>query len=163
MVVDDPGEDVSQVFERVDVVEFAGLDERSDGGPVFGAAIRSREQRIFPVERDGADGAFDGIVVELDTAIVDEARQTFPARQGVPDCFGELALLADQTKFCAQPWFKGIDKRLTFLLPDGATFIGAAATDVFLDGIERGNVFERFAGNRRRTGSCQFIEAPPYM
>jgi hypothetical protein len=60
---------------------------------VFGAAIRSREQRIFPVERDGADGAFDGIVVELDTAIVDEARQTFPARQGVPDCFGELALL----------------------------------------------------------------------
>jgi hypothetical protein len=52
------------IFERVDVVEFAGLDERSDGGPVFGAAIRSREQRIFPVERDGADGAFDGIVVE---------------------------------------------------------------------------------------------------
>jgi hypothetical protein len=48
-------------------------------------------------------------------------------------------------------------------LPDGATFVGAAATDVFLDGVERSDMFERFAGDRRRTGSCKFIEATPYM
>jgi hypothetical protein len=48
-------------------------------------------------------------------------------------------------------------------LADGATFIGAAATDVFLDGVKRSNMFERFAGDRGRTGSCKFIEAAPYM
>jgi hypothetical protein len=37
---------------------------------VFGAAIRSCEQSLLSVERDRADGAFDGVVVELDAAIV---------------------------------------------------------------------------------------------
>ena len=39
-----------------------------------------------------------------------------------------------------------------FLLPDGAAFVGAAATDIFLDGVERGGMFERIADNRRRSG-----------
>ena len=75
MTVDDPGEDVGQVHERVDIVQLAGLDQRGDGGPVFGATIRTCEQSIFPIERDGADGAFDSVVVELDAAIVDKERQ----------------------------------------------------------------------------------------
>ena len=79
---------------------------------MLGAAVRTCEQCIFPVERDGADGALDGVVVEFDEAIVDEARQAFPARQGVTDGFGELALLADQAEFWTQPRFKGIDSRL---------------------------------------------------
>ena len=90
MTVDDPGEDVGQVAEWVDLVQLTGLDQGGDGGPVLGAAIRACEQSIFPVERDGADGAFDGVVVELDAAIIDEARQAFPARQSVADGFGEL-------------------------------------------------------------------------
>lgn len=81
---------------------------------MFGAAIRTGEQSIFPVERDGTDGAFDGIVVELDTTIVDKARQAFPARQGVADSFGEFALLTDQAKFCPQPRLKGIDEGPAF-------------------------------------------------
>ena len=93
----------------------------------------------FAVERDGADGAFDGVVVELDAAIVDEARQAFPARQRVADGFGKFALLADQAKFCPQPRFKGIDERSTFLLPDSATFAAAVATDVLFDGVQRGD------------------------
>ena len=95
---------------------------------MLGTAVRPREQRILSVERDGTDGAFDSVVVDLDAAIVDEARQAFPARQGVTDGFGELALLTDQTKFCPQPRFKGIDEWSTFLLPDGATFDKASAS-----------------------------------
>ena len=102
---------------------------------MFGATIRTCEQRILPVKRDRADGAFDGVVVELDAAVIDEARH-LPSATGVPDGLGELALLTDQSNFCLQPWFKGIDERLTFLLPSGAALIRAAATDVFLDGVE---------------------------
>ena len=100
MTVDDPGEDVGQIAERINIVQLTCLDQRCDGGPVFGAAIRSCEQSILSVERDRANGAFDGVVVELDAAIVDKTCQAFPARQGVTDGFGELALLTDQTKFC---------------------------------------------------------------
>jgi hypothetical protein len=39
MTVDDPGEDVGEVSQRIDVAEFAGLDERGDSGPVLGTAV----------------------------------------------------------------------------------------------------------------------------
>jgi hypothetical protein len=39
--------------------------------------------------------------------------------------------------FARSLWFKDIDERLAFLLPDGAMLVGAAATDVFLDGLEQ--------------------------
>jgi hypothetical protein len=35
---------------------------------MLGAAVRPREQRILSVERDGTDGAFDSVVVDLDAA-----------------------------------------------------------------------------------------------
>src|SRR5713226_8712552 len=104
-----------------------------DGGPVFGAAIGACEQRVFAIERDGADGSFDGIVIDLDAAIVDEAGQAFPARQGVADRLGELAFLADQAEFCAQPLLECSGERPAFLLPGDASLLGAAATDVLLD------------------------------
>ena len=42
---------------------------------MLGAAVRTREQRILSVERDRADRSFNGVVVELDTAVIEEARQ----------------------------------------------------------------------------------------
>ena len=53
---------------------------------MLGATVGAREQGIFPVERDRADGAFDGVV---DAAIIDEARQ----RERITDGVGKLALL----------------------------------------------------------------------
>ena len=70
---------------------------------MLSAAVRTCEQRIFPIECDRTDGAFDGIVVELDAAIIDEARQALPTRESIADGVGELALLTNQTEFCAQP------------------------------------------------------------
>ena len=70
MTVDDPGEDVGQIAEWVDIVELTGFDQGGDGGPMLGTAVRPREQRVLSVERDGTDGAFDGVVVEFDAASV---------------------------------------------------------------------------------------------
>jgi len=66
-----------------------------------GAAVGACEERIFPVEDDRTDGAFEGAVVELDTAVIKEARQSLPTRERIADGVGELALLTDQTKLCA--------------------------------------------------------------
>ncbi len=73
MTVDDLGENIREIAERIDVVEFTGLDQRCDRGAVVGAAVRASEQSVFPVQRDRADGTLDGVVVELDAAIVEEA------------------------------------------------------------------------------------------
>ena len=57
---------------------------------MLGATVGAREQGIFPVERDRADRTLDGIVVELDAAITDEARQALPTRERIADRFGEF-------------------------------------------------------------------------
>ena len=113
---------------------------------------------IFPVERDGADRSFDGVVVELDAAVVDEPGQAVPARQDVADCFGELALLTDQGE-CRQPQFKGLHERLAFCCRTARR--SSALRPGFSRWRKAPDVFDRFAGDRRRTGGCQFVEAAP--
>ena len=39
MSIDDPGEDVGEIRKRIDVVELAGIDQRRDDNPVFGATV----------------------------------------------------------------------------------------------------------------------------
>ena len=63
------------------MVELAGFDQGRAGGPALSTAIRSRKQRVFPVERGRRYGAFDDVVVELDAAVIDEARRTLPPGQ----------------------------------------------------------------------------------
>ncbi len=46
---------------------------------------------ILAPERHGPDGAFDGVVVELDAAVVEEAAQRRPARERVADGPGQPA------------------------------------------------------------------------
>jgi hypothetical protein len=77
---------------------------------MLGASVGTREQRVPPVERDRADGALDGVVVEFDATVIDEARQAFPARQGIADGRSKLAFLADQAEFCAQSRLEPVDQ-----------------------------------------------------
>jgi hypothetical protein len=85
VAVDDPGDDVGKVGVRLYADEFAGLDQRGDDGPMLAATVRTGEQGVLAIERDRADGAFDDIGIDLDAAVVDEARQPLPARQYVSD------------------------------------------------------------------------------
>ena len=57
----------------IDAVHLTGLDQRGDDGPVFSSGVVSCEQGVLAVQGDGADGAFDGVVVDLDAAIGEEA------------------------------------------------------------------------------------------
>ena len=62
----------------------------NDDAPVFGAAVRACEKRIFPVECDWTNRALDGVGVEFNAAIIDEAH---PAPD-IPtyDCSGETLI-----------------------------------------------------------------------
>ncbi len=78
MPIDDFVEDIGRVGKRIDIVQLASLDQGGDHCPMLGTAVGACEQRIFPIEGDRTDRAFDGILVEFDTAIIDEARQSLP-------------------------------------------------------------------------------------
>ena len=96
MAGDDAGDCVGEVGIRIDAVKLRGFDQRGDCRPVLSTAVGAGEERVFPIEGDWSDRAFDHVGVDLDAAVVEEAAKSSPTRERVADCLGELALLADQ-------------------------------------------------------------------
>src|SRR5271166_5091990 len=163
MAIDDLGDDVGQIGLRIDGVELAGFDQRGDDSPVLTAAVGAGEESIFSIQCDRTDRPFHDVAVDLDAAVIEEADQAIPARQGIADRLRELGLLANQAELGAKPGFEVVDDRPALLLPKIAPLIGAAATDLALNDIELGNVFERFAGDRRGAGRGELEEAAAHM
>src|SRR5882762_9645914 len=163
VAVDDAGDDVGQVGVRLEANQLAGLDERSDHGPMFGTAVGAGEQGILSGQCKGTDAALDDVIVDLDAAVVEEQAQPLPARERVADRRGELGLLADELELGAQPGFESFDQRPAALLADRTPLLGGTATDLGLDPIERCNARQRLGGDRRRARLGQLVEVPAHV
>ena len=50
---------------------------------------------VLSAETNRSDRALGGVVVDLDTPVVEKARQTFPVREPVADGFSQFALAGD--------------------------------------------------------------------
>jgi hypothetical protein len=70
--------DILEIGEGPDIVELGAGDERANGRPAFGAAVRSGEQVVLAAERDGTDCSLDGVIIKVDAAI-EEAAEDVPA------------------------------------------------------------------------------------
>jgi hypothetical protein len=62
-----------------DAIHLAGLDERSNDGPVFTTPIRFCKKMILPAKCNRAHCAFDNIGIDFDATVIKEAREPFPA------------------------------------------------------------------------------------
>ncbi len=93
VALDDSCERGGQPGVGIDAVHFAGLDQRGDDGPVFGSGIMAREESVLAVQGIGADGAFDGVVVDLHAAIGEEATEAVAV-------FGDVGERLAQGRFC---------------------------------------------------------------
>ena len=76
VAADDGGECRRQVGLRIDGIELAGLDERSDNRPVLCSGIVARKQCILPVQCNPLDGSLDAVVVDLDATVGQEELET---------------------------------------------------------------------------------------
>jgi len=70
--VDELAEHVGEVGLRIDAVQFAGLDQRGDAGPILRPLIVAGEECILAIEHDRTDAAFDDVGIELDAAIIEK-------------------------------------------------------------------------------------------
>ena len=103
MACDHAFEDVAQPGRGFDPVELGGFDQRAEHRPAMTATIAPREQMVLAAERDRPDGALDRIGVELDSTIVEEAREGLPPAKRVPDGIGERTAGRDQAELCLKP------------------------------------------------------------
>ena len=92
MAADDGGERGGQVGQRIDSIEFAGLNERGDGRPVLGSSVVPCKQRVFPVKGYWPDGSFNGVVVDLDATICQEDTVAVPIFGDIGQSLAERGL-----------------------------------------------------------------------
>lgn len=67
------------------VVEPGGDDERHHGDSATRAAVGAGEKRLFAIEREAARRSLDGIVCEVDAAIVEEGAESGKALEHAVD------------------------------------------------------------------------------
>ena len=129
-------------------IELGGRDERTDRCPSRGSAVGSSEQVVLAAEGDWSDCALDGVGVELETAVIEEAAKRVPAGQGVTDCICDAAAGRDLRELGLEPRLHVGDQRQRSgsarALPHG----GGLASDRSLDCIELGDALQRFGCDR---------------
>src|SRR5688572_7226306 len=103
MPVRDRRECRGQIGERVDVVELAGFNERSDAGPGAAALVMTTEQMVLPAQSDRPDAVLNGIVVDLYPAIGEEDPQTIPVVGDVAELFPKPGLGRDPRALLLEP------------------------------------------------------------
>src|SRR5438876_8432400 len=96
---------VGEVGLRIDAVQFAGFDERSNAGPVLRALIVTGEECILAIKHHRANASFDDVGVELDAAVIKEAGEPVPMVQTVTDGFGDQGLARDARELLFEPPF----------------------------------------------------------
>jgi hypothetical protein len=116
-------QDILEVGEGLDVVELCCGDEGTDGRPARGTSVGSGEQVVLAAQRDGAHGSFDGVGVEFDAAVIEEAAKGIPAGQGVADGISQAAARRDLGELRLKPGFHRSGQRsrvnLSRALPNG--------------------------------------------
>jgi hypothetical protein len=159
--VNDPGQDIGEIGERIDVVNLASLDQGRDDSPML-APPSDPANSAFLAELDATDRSFDGIVVEFDASVIDEARQALPARESVTDGLGKLSLLADESQLGAQsgPAHRPAVGSSVAARGDVARRYGRGFP---FRSHRIGDVLQRIARDRRWAGCCEFVEVAPHV
>ena len=98
-----PTEHVMEIGVGLDVVKLAAFNQRTQYGPSMAAPIAAGKEMILATERNWPDCAFNRIGIEFDAAIMQEARQSVPARERVADRFGNRAAAWYKRKLLFEP------------------------------------------------------------
>jgi hypothetical protein len=118
------------------------------------------QERVFAIEHDRPDAAFDDAGVELDATVVEETCETVPMVQAVTDLLGDQRLGGDAGKLLPKLGPERRDHRLALVLAHHAPLFGARAADRLLehDAGQARRAFQSLAKERSRWISAGVTE-----
>jgi len=143
----------------INAVEFAGLDQRGDDGPVFGPGVVPGEESVLPVQGDGTDGALDGIGVDLDAAVGQEAPEAVAVFRNIGQRLAEGRFRGRASAVMAQPVVEAGEDGRRAVLSCGQAGGGIAAPDIGFNGVKLADEGRVFLGDRRGTGDLDQLAA----
>jgi hypothetical protein len=113
---------------------------------------------VLGAELDRPDRAFDGVRVDFDAAIVEEATEPLPVAQCVADRLGKRRLGRDARELGVEPRLQSVYQRPAVGLADAGPLLGWTAADARLDLVELGNPPQRLGRDRRAGGMVEIEE-----
>src|SRR5262249_29517007 len=122
------------------------------------ATIAACEEMIFSSESNRPDCALDGVGVQLDAAIVQEARQAFPARERVPHRLGQSAASGQKRELRLKPEPHRLDDGLGAIATRREAVCWCLTAKFGLDGIELGDPAQGLSRNRRSRRFDNFVK-----
>src|SRR5215469_10136837 len=105
-------EHVGEIVLRVEAVELGALDQCVECTGAAAAGIGAGKQIILAANRDAAQGALSGIVVERQSAVVEAAHQRGPARSHITEGLGELGFARELAQGLLRPSSQCLSNRL---------------------------------------------------
>jgi len=122
-------EEVTQVAEGLDVVQATTGEQRDECGVGFGTVVTAQKEPIAPAEHLTAQVQFTDIVVQGQSAIVEETAQREALIEGVADGGGGRGLVKNLVALGFAPLKELPDKGPRSAIANGLTFLrGASAT-----------------------------------
>ena len=91
---------------------------------MLAAAIGTGEEGVLAIEREWPDRALDGVGIDLDAPVSEEAAQALPTCERVAQRAGDGRLLRDGAELCFEPGLEGVEERLRLLLSGSAPLLG---------------------------------------
>ena len=137
----DFADDVGDVGLRLEVVHLCRLDDRVDHGGALAAGPRAGEQPILPTDRDGADRPFGDVVVDLETAVVEEASERLPALGAIADGLGRRRFGRELSEGVVRR-----DQQSRPRLADASSNIGGLTANLGYDRVELADAVEQVSG-----------------
>lgn len=110
MAVHDRLKRLGDVGNGVHVVDLAGGNDRRKQGPIFGPDLMTAEERVFFWSNRSAGSLFDRIGVELETPVIEEARQSPPMIERAADVLSERRAARDHRQLFLEPRLQRLDE-----------------------------------------------------
>src|SRR5215204_7456911 len=84
---------------------------------------------VLAAERDRADGAFDGVIIKFDTAVIEKATKGGPAGECISDRIRNTTAGRESVEFELEPGLHRCDQRQQLATAYALACVGGLASD----------------------------------
>ena len=147
MSVGDGFEGAAEIGVWVDVVDFAGFDQRCHARPSAAALVMAGAEGVLAVQGDRADGIFDGVGVHLDAAIGQEDLQPVPVAVDVAELLATAGFRGDSGALLGQSQAEVSGQRGGFFLANGQTVLRRTTADAGFDLVDLSDAAQALGGD----------------